>query len=434
MANWYSYVSDNTKICTSDSGYINGDLALEYLDQLIQFIDAGPKKPPKLLLMDRHGSHMDPRFIIKATDNNIHPFPFPGHLTHILQPLDVAIFQPYKHWHQKAVQYANRGLDIEYTIASFLRDLSGIREKTFKKTTIVGAFRKSGMWPIRNDKAQKKLLQYSPPTPLDELELPIQSQEPKRYHEVEYGIGYWQDYMHKKDLWSSPTRKRDFDAFVHGTKTLAAGGELVTLQNTQFEKRINNQLIAKTRSRQSIQKNGVLTGKEAREKLLQQEKDRTMATKNWMFKTVRKERNRITKALYIQGVAARKEEKARKLRLEKLQRLGEFVPIELYTPIPDPEKDTTEEELKEQVGIALLKYEQFSDGIYDYEAFKAEERQRKEEKERDSSGNKEESDDEDEDIEIVLRNQLLDSRWVQSTNEELTQFLEGDDDELRIYN
>ena len=83
---------------------------------------------------------MDLDFIIKAIASNIHPYPFPGHLTHILQPLDVGVFQPYKHWHKKAVQHAMCNLDLDYNIASFMQDLTEIRVETFKKRTIHSAF------------------------------------------------------------------------------------------------------------------------------------------------------------------------------------------------------------------------------------------------------------------------------------------------------
>jgi hypothetical protein len=59
--------------------------------------NAGLDKPLKVLLIDRHGSYMDPEFTLKATAHNIHLYPFPRHLTHVLQPLDVGVFQPYKH-------------------------------------------------------------------------------------------------------------------------------------------------------------------------------------------------------------------------------------------------------------------------------------------------------------------------------------------------
>ncbi len=32
-----------------------------------------------------------------------YPFGLPSHTTHLLQPLDVCVFQPLKHWHSKAV-------------------------------------------------------------------------------------------------------------------------------------------------------------------------------------------------------------------------------------------------------------------------------------------------------------------------------------------
>jgi hypothetical protein len=40
---------------------------------------------------------MDPEFTLRATAHNIHPYPFLSHLIYVLQPLDVGVFQPYKH-------------------------------------------------------------------------------------------------------------------------------------------------------------------------------------------------------------------------------------------------------------------------------------------------------------------------------------------------
>jgi hypothetical protein len=46
-------------------------------------------KPPKVLLIHQHSSYIVPDFTIKATAYNIHLYPFPRHLTYILQPLNV---------------------------------------------------------------------------------------------------------------------------------------------------------------------------------------------------------------------------------------------------------------------------------------------------------------------------------------------------------
>ena len=57
------------------------------------------------MLMDNHGTHCTPEFIKLANENHIRPLPLIPHLTHCMQPLDVGVFQPYKHWHDKAIQY-----------------------------------------------------------------------------------------------------------------------------------------------------------------------------------------------------------------------------------------------------------------------------------------------------------------------------------------
>jgi hypothetical protein len=61
-----------------------------------------------------------------------------------------------------------RNLDLDYNIASFMRDLTEIRAETFKKGTIHSAFRKAGIWPISCKTALEKIKVYSP------LEIPVE--------------------------------------------------------------------------------------------------------------------------------------------------------------------------------------------------------------------------------------------------------------------
>jgi len=147
-------------ILLSESGFTSDTLTYRFLQHFIQHTHSGPDTPYKILLMDNHGSHLTPQFVLLARANNIVPFTFPAHLTHCMQPLDVGVFQSYKHWHNKAIQCAIETLDFDYTISSFLRDLSAIRHKTFKKTTIQHAFSSSGMWPINRRKVAEKMAKY----------------------------------------------------------------------------------------------------------------------------------------------------------------------------------------------------------------------------------------------------------------------------------
>ncbi|RPB04655.1 hypothetical protein L873DRAFT_1666161, partial [Choiromyces venosus 120613-1] len=118
-------------ITVSPTGYTNENITLAWLDHLIKYIKAGLDKYWHMLLVDGHITHHQGDFIIKYYVNNIVPFEFLSHLTHVLQPLDVGVFRPWKHYHKQAIHHALRSLDIEYTISSFFRDLDTICKQTF---------------------------------------------------------------------------------------------------------------------------------------------------------------------------------------------------------------------------------------------------------------------------------------------------------------
>ncbi|KAM4061783.1 DDE superfamily endonuclease [Hirsutella rhossiliensis] len=96
----------------------------------------------RLLLLDGHGSHHTLDLIEYAEAHNIVLFALPPHLTHLLQPLDVVVFQPYKHYHSRAVDFAIRSGASKITKLEFLAMIQSIRVKAFKESTILSAFKK----------------------------------------------------------------------------------------------------------------------------------------------------------------------------------------------------------------------------------------------------------------------------------------------------
>jgi hypothetical protein len=156
---------------------------MDYLRHFIQYIKAGLDTPKKLLLIDSHASHRTPDFILFIYEYQILSYAFPSHLTHVMQLFDVSVFQPYKHWHKKAIQHAIRSLDIDYNIISFLRDLTEIRYNTFKIGTVKNAWKKAGLWPLnyKQTLAQIKLyIRESAPT------LPVLiSTIPRKFRDLE---------------------------------------------------------------------------------------------------------------------------------------------------------------------------------------------------------------------------------------------------------
>ena len=55
------------------------------------------------MLMNNHGSHCTPELIVLANENHIWLYPLIAYATHCMQPFDIGIFQPYKHWHDMAI-------------------------------------------------------------------------------------------------------------------------------------------------------------------------------------------------------------------------------------------------------------------------------------------------------------------------------------------
>src|SRR5947208_17056357 len=89
-------------------------------------------------------------FFIKASENHIILFEYASHLTHALQPLVVGVFQPWKHYQNQVIQDAVQSFDLEYSITSFFRDLTSIRQKTMKPCTIIDAFRARDIGPVND--------------------------------------------------------------------------------------------------------------------------------------------------------------------------------------------------------------------------------------------------------------------------------------------
>ena len=90
----------------------------------------------RLLVVDGHESHKTERFLTLAEEHNIIICCLPAHTTHLLQPLDIAVFKQCKHFHQKALDQVVYSYDYEYKLYIFLSDLPQIRQRSLIVHTI----------------------------------------------------------------------------------------------------------------------------------------------------------------------------------------------------------------------------------------------------------------------------------------------------------
>ena len=91
----------------------------------------------RLLLFDSYSSHLTREVLKYMEDNNIIPFCLLPHSSHLCQPLDMGVFQPFKHWHTETINTAMRQASGDYSKLDFLANFQAIYNRTFIRLTIM---------------------------------------------------------------------------------------------------------------------------------------------------------------------------------------------------------------------------------------------------------------------------------------------------------
>jgi hypothetical protein len=152
MESWFhgsEGLPPNTIVATSSTGWINDELALVWLDSFIKAtIDRTKKGEKCYLIFDGHGAHLTLEFLQKCEDNNIIPFGFLPHSTHLCQPLDGKPFLSYKQHFRSFNNDLSFWAGEPVGKSEFLRIIGPIREKAFNQRIIRESFKDRGIWPV----------------------------------------------------------------------------------------------------------------------------------------------------------------------------------------------------------------------------------------------------------------------------------------------
>ena len=149
--------------------------------------NCGPERP-QLLILDSHNSHECVNLLLKAREENIILLAFPPHTTSLLQPLDRAIFKPFKtHYSTICTEFMSRAPN--NTIDK--KTWPGLFKLAWEaKPLIIKSFQACGIYPFdpnvmekieahfRPAEAMSRLLSSSPPTTPCSIPSPTPSFEP----------------------------------------------------------------------------------------------------------------------------------------------------------------------------------------------------------------------------------------------------------------
>lgn len=287
-------LEDNVLLSVSDTGYSNDLLGFEWLQHFERFSAQRQVGAYRMLLLDGHGSHCTRDFITFCDEKNIIPFCLPAHTTHLIQPLDVVVFQPLKHFHAEAIDYATRTGCSDFNKIEFLSALTSIRSQAFKKSTIISAFQKTGLVPYDPAKVLTRLqeshtaLQHpAMTTPPPAVPPPLQVPTPYTVRSLKRQAQYLNDADPV-----SPTFKTNLDRFIKGSLTQAQSGAHAyqELANTQAAEQAR--ATRQNRTRRSVQKGGVIYAHQARAIVRKKEEDsaqKKVARAEWELEQAKKE-------------------------------------------------------------------------------------------------------------------------------------------------
>ncbi|KAJ8340702.1 hypothetical protein SKAU_G00353350 [Synaphobranchus kaupii] len=130
-------------------GYMDGELFLKWLHHFIRY---APEERPIILIMDQHETHVLKEVIVLCRDNKIEILCLPAHTTHVLQPLDIAVFNPLKTAFSKMASRMGlvRG-DLVVGKKQFSPLLKHVYPTAVTAENVKAGFRKAGIFPLSRE-------------------------------------------------------------------------------------------------------------------------------------------------------------------------------------------------------------------------------------------------------------------------------------------
>ena len=188
----HNELPDQTILAASEFGYSNDNLSLEWIKHFDRHTKHSQTGAWCMLVMNGHRNHMMKEFLDFITAKNICLFIFSSHSTHLMQPLDVKVFQPYKHYHAASVDQAMWCGQSEFNKLDFFSIFSIIHAQAMTFCTILNAWKKTGLWLYNSGMILDKIKAFYENcqiTPSSEsTSLPLIQYTLQRYKEVvKYG-------------------------------------------------------------------------------------------------------------------------------------------------------------------------------------------------------------------------------------------------------
>ena len=144
---WFEALGDKGSIATSENGWTDNELGLEWLQKCFDLESSATQKGEyRMLCVDGHASHITTTAIEYAIQNKIILLCLPSHSTHVLQPLDVGIFAPLTtHYKNNIFKISRLGGSYQIDKVDFIEQYLLARDAAFTAKIIQSAWQKTGL-------------------------------------------------------------------------------------------------------------------------------------------------------------------------------------------------------------------------------------------------------------------------------------------------
>jgi hypothetical protein len=166
QAAWYEAIPPDWSIGVSENGWTTNEIGLTWLKLFHEHTKDRTIGTHRLLVLDGHGSHINPEFDQYCTDHNIVVVCMPPYSSHLLQPLDVGCFSALKQAYGRGVEQL-MGCGVNHIDKhEFLPIYQQARQAALHQANIQAGFAATGLVPYSPEHVLAQLhAEYQTPSP-----------------------------------------------------------------------------------------------------------------------------------------------------------------------------------------------------------------------------------------------------------------------------
>ena len=142
---------DDYDIGSSPNGWMTADVFFTWLSSIFFPAVRDKTQFPIIIFLDGHISHINLAVSDFCRDNNIIIYCFPAHASHVMQPLDIAVFGPLKKGWNKAIEEHKAKSHSAMTRSHFFQVFDRAWKSSCTRNNAVAGFKSSGLVPFNPD-------------------------------------------------------------------------------------------------------------------------------------------------------------------------------------------------------------------------------------------------------------------------------------------